>query len=183
METVLSALKAMGKASAIEIASRTGIDREQVISDLWELKRSGVSDRVGGAWMLLVDGIPAGESSEQEEPSMKPIALPSAKIGEPVITAALRDYGPQTALIEGAGTTMADKVTEPEAKMDMPTFLSTIPKFTASGTDSLIIPTPRGIALELRRARRRVQQLEKLRDAVVVLSRHKALVRQLCSEE
>ncbi|MFZ4218699.1 DUF1627 domain-containing protein [Enterobacter ludwigii] len=94
METVLSALKAMGKATAIEIAARTGMDREQVVRDLWELKLSGVAERVGGAWKLLDDD---GQADEPEEPSATAEPQPTGKIGEPEITAVLRLEGPKTA--------------------------------------------------------------------------------------
>ncbi|WP_374258740.1 hypothetical protein [Yokenella regensburgei] len=42
METVLNALQAMKKASSIEIAARIGIHRDQVVNELWDLKRAGV---------------------------------------------------------------------------------------------------------------------------------------------
>lgn len=109
METVLSALKAMGKATAIEIAARTGMDREQVVRDLWELKRSGVADRVGGAWKLLDDD---SQADEPEEPAATAEPQPTEKIGEPEITAVLRLEGPKTAeeLAARFGTT-ARKIT------------------------------------------------------------------------
>lgn len=39
METVFDALKAMGKATSIELAARLDISREEVLNELWELKR------------------------------------------------------------------------------------------------------------------------------------------------
>ncbi|EOA1363776.1 hypothetical protein ACFZMX_005127, partial [Escherichia coli] len=41
METVFDALKAMGKASSQEVASRLGISREDAVHELWKLKRRG----------------------------------------------------------------------------------------------------------------------------------------------
>lgn len=41
METVLDALKAMGKATSIELAARLDISREEVLSELWELRKAG----------------------------------------------------------------------------------------------------------------------------------------------
>ncbi|EEC9214481.1 hypothetical protein OX653_004937 [Escherichia coli] len=42
METVLHALKAMGKANSVELAARIDISREEVLNELWELKKNGV---------------------------------------------------------------------------------------------------------------------------------------------
>ncbi len=39
METVFDALKAMGKATSIELAARLDISREEVLNELWELKK------------------------------------------------------------------------------------------------------------------------------------------------
>ncbi len=39
METVLHALKAMGKANSVELAARIDISREEVLNELWELKK------------------------------------------------------------------------------------------------------------------------------------------------
>lgn len=39
METVFDALKAMGKATSVELAARLDISREEVLNELWELKR------------------------------------------------------------------------------------------------------------------------------------------------
>ncbi len=39
METVFDALKAMGKATSTELAARLDISREEVLNELWELKR------------------------------------------------------------------------------------------------------------------------------------------------
>ncbi|EIH0105448.1 DNA-binding protein, partial [Escherichia coli] len=39
MGTVLHALKAMGKANSVELAARLDISREEVLNELWELKK------------------------------------------------------------------------------------------------------------------------------------------------
>lgn len=52
METVFDALKAMKSATSHEIAARTGLDRHDVVEELWKLKRSGQADRTGKAWRL-----------------------------------------------------------------------------------------------------------------------------------
>ncbi|ELT0982069.1 DUF1627 domain-containing protein [Escherichia coli] len=52
METVFDALKAMGKASSQEVASRLGISREDAVHELWKLKRRGEADNRGSMWWL-----------------------------------------------------------------------------------------------------------------------------------
>ena len=36
METVFDALKAMGKATSVELAARLDISREEVLNELWD---------------------------------------------------------------------------------------------------------------------------------------------------
>ncbi|EIY0249967.1 hypothetical protein ML572_001353 [Escherichia coli] len=45
METVFDALKAMGKATSVELAARLDISREEVLNELWELKKAGFVDK------------------------------------------------------------------------------------------------------------------------------------------
>lgn len=65
MESVFETLKAMEKASVIEIAARTGIDRDEVVNHLWDLKRHGRVDRHGRAWSVI-DSTPAAELQNTE---------------------------------------------------------------------------------------------------------------------
>ncbi|EFE6211532.1 DUF1627 domain-containing protein [Escherichia coli] len=67
METVLHALKAMGKASSVELAARLDISREEVLNELWELKKNGVVDKTGHTWFLAGEG----ESRVTEERPVK----------------------------------------------------------------------------------------------------------------
>ena len=55
METVFDALKAMGKATSIELAARLDISREEVLNELWELKKNGVVDKTGHNMFLAVE--------------------------------------------------------------------------------------------------------------------------------
>ncbi|EFE94025.1 DUF1627 domain-containing protein [Serratia odorifera] len=63
METIIDALKAMGKASSIEIAARLGLDRQEVIDQLWELKRADEVVQVGQQWAAVV-AVSGNEKSE-----------------------------------------------------------------------------------------------------------------------
>lgn len=57
METVFDALKAMGKATSVELAARLDISREEVLNELWELKRlaSLIKAYTPGVWLAKVN--------------------------------------------------------------------------------------------------------------------------------
>ncbi|HAX4820395.1 TPA: DUF1627 domain-containing protein [Escherichia coli] len=67
MEIVFDALKAMGKATSVELTTRLDISREEVLNELWELKRNGVVDKTGHTWFLAGEG----ESRVTEERPVK----------------------------------------------------------------------------------------------------------------
>ncbi|EES3844023.1 hypothetical protein FR987_005293 [Escherichia coli] len=62
METVFDALKAMGKATSIELAARLDISREEVLNELWELKKAGFVDKSAYTWRV------ADNNVQQEQP-------------------------------------------------------------------------------------------------------------------
>ncbi|HGC2536991.1 TPA: DUF1627 domain-containing protein, partial [Escherichia coli] len=64
---VFDALKAMGKATSVELAARLDISREEAVNELWELKRNGVVDKTGHTWSLAGEG----ESRVTEERPVK----------------------------------------------------------------------------------------------------------------
>ncbi|EHS3606870.1 DUF1627 domain-containing protein, partial [Escherichia coli] len=73
METVLHALKAMGKANSVELAARLDISREEVLNELWELKKNGVVDKTGHTWFLAVEGesgVTEGQALQPEAPDV-----------------------------------------------------------------------------------------------------------------
>ncbi|ENO4689172.1 DUF1627 domain-containing protein, partial [Escherichia coli] len=73
METVFDALKAMGKATSVELAARLDISREEVLNELWELKRNGVVDKTGHTWFLAVEGesgVTEGQALQPEAPDV-----------------------------------------------------------------------------------------------------------------
>lgn len=57
--------------------------------------------------------------------------------------------------------------------------IESIPAFTESRPDDLIIPTVRGISRQIRRTRHKLAQLEKLREAIREISKHKTILREL----
>ncbi|HFO9121696.1 TPA: DUF1627 domain-containing protein [Escherichia coli] len=74
METVLHALKAMGKANSVELAARLDISREEALNELWELKKNGVVDKTGHTWFLAGEG-ESGVTEEQPAQSEVPDVL------------------------------------------------------------------------------------------------------------
>ncbi|MCK6965274.1 DUF1627 domain-containing protein [Enterobacter bugandensis] len=66
---------------------------------------------------------------------------------------------------------------------DIAQIIREIPSFTEGRATAQTIPTARVISREIRRARNKLASLEKLRDAVRVVGRHKNLVQQLVNAE
>ena len=67
METVFDALKAMGKATSVELAARLDISREEVLNELWELKKAGFVDKSVYTWRVADNNVQQ-EQPEQAEP-------------------------------------------------------------------------------------------------------------------
>lgn len=88
METILKALESMGKASSLELAARLGMERQQVINELWELKNAGVVTKNGPSWSLS-DGCDLENENVGE--------MPASRVTELHLTEALEKHGPQTA--------------------------------------------------------------------------------------
>ncbi|EIR7804884.1 DUF1627 domain-containing protein [Escherichia coli] len=105
METVFDALKAMGKASSVGLAERLDISREEVLNELWELKRNGVVDKAGHIWFLAGEG-ESGVTEEQPEQSEVPDVL-TGEVEQKVIADMMIEFIGQ----EGAKTCeeLADK--------------------------------------------------------------------------
>ena len=89
-------------------------------------------------------------------------------------TAAPAQHEPTPAAPAAPAITDADKPLEQ--------FVSEIPSFTEGRATAQTIPTARVISREIRRARNKLASLEKLRDAVRVVGRHKNLVNQLVGD-
>lgn len=66
---------------------------------------------------------------------------------------------------------------------DIAQIIREIPSFTEGRATAQTIPTARVISREIRRTRNKLASLEKLRDAVRVVGRHKNLVQQLVNAE
>lgn len=96
METVFDALKAMGKATSVELAARLDISREEVLNELWELKKAGFVDKSAYTWRVADNNV----QQEQPVPEEQPEEIATAtvtKISESDLTATIEQRGPQTA--------------------------------------------------------------------------------------
>ena len=93
METVFDALKAMGKATSVELAARLDISREEVLNELWELKKAGFVDKSVYTWRV------ADNNVQQEQPALpeETTTATVTKISESDLTSTIEQRGPQTA--------------------------------------------------------------------------------------
>ncbi|HFT4781002.1 TPA: DUF1627 domain-containing protein [Escherichia coli] len=245
METVLHALKAMGKANSVELAARIDISREEVLNELWELKKNGVVDKTGHTWFLAVEG----ESRVTEERPVKSetqdmlteevapkvsanmmiefIAQEGAKTCEEiagkfgvstrkvastlaVVTATGRlarvnqnggfrycmpgdnlPAEPKAALVtESDGKAfpqpacVALPVQEVATQEDIKTetvadIVQSLPSFTETRADDLVLPSLHMANRELRRAKNHVQKWERVCAALRELNKHRDIVRHI----
>ncbi|MCM4813560.1 DUF1627 domain-containing protein [Escherichia coli] len=238
METVFDALKAMGKATSIELAARLDISREEVLNELWELKKAGFVDKSAYTWRV------ADNNVQQEQPAPEEIATATvAKISESDLTATIEQRGPQTAdeLATLFGTTSrkvastlamaiskgrlirinqngkfrycipgdnlpAEPKVESVAETDGKAFpqpagvalpvqeaatqediktetvadiVQSLPSFTETRADDLILPSLHMANRELRRAKNHVQKWERVCAALRELNKHRDIVRQI----
>ena len=96
METVFDALKAMGKATSIELAARLDISREEVLNELWELKKAGFVDKSAYTWRVADNNVQQEQPMQAELPEETTTAT-VVKISECDLTATIEQRGPQTA--------------------------------------------------------------------------------------
>ncbi|MCZ8881376.1 DUF1627 domain-containing protein [Escherichia albertii] len=217
METVFDALKAMGKATSIELAARLDISREEVLNELWELKKSGFVDKTAYTWRV------AGSNAQQEQASRaefheETTTATVAKISECDLTATIEQRGPQTAdelatlfgiTSRKVASTLAqaiskgrlirvnqngkfrycmpddnlpaqETVTQEEIKTEtVADIVQSLPSFTETRADDLILPSLHLANRELRRAKNHVQKWERVCAALRELNKHRDIVRQI----
>ncbi|EOJ9781873.1 DUF1627 domain-containing protein [Escherichia coli] len=238
MENVFDALKAMGKATSVELAARLDISREEVLNELWELKKAGFVDKSVYTWRV------ADNNVQQEQPAPEETTTATeAKISECDLTATIEQRGPQTAdeLATLFGTTSrkvastlamaiskgrlirvnqngkirycipgdnlpAEPKVESVAETDGKAFpqpagvalpvqkdatqediktetvadiVQSLPSFTATRSDDLILSSLHMANRELRRAKNHVQKWERVCAALRELNKHRDIVRQI----
>lgn len=118
METVLEALKAMGKATAREISARMKIDVREILCMLREHEELEQIELANGWWQLKATGaktprvkpaVPAVKvESRKERPASPALAAPARKINEAVLAELLTQHGELTTeqMAKLAGTTV-----------------------------------------------------------------------------
>lgn len=57
MEIVFDVLKVMGKVIFIEFVARFDISREEVLNELWELKKVGFVDKSAYIWRVVDNNV------------------------------------------------------------------------------------------------------------------------------
>ncbi|EKA8810835.1 DUF1627 domain-containing protein [Escherichia coli] len=250
MENVFDALKAMGKATSVELAARLDISREEVLNELWELKRNGVVDKTGHTWFLAGEG-ESGVTEEQPVQSEAP-DVPTG-VGEQKVTAdmmiefigqegaktceelagkfgvSIRKAASTLAVVTSTGRLArvnqngkfrycmpgenlpaelkAASVAETDGKAfpqpagvalpvqevatqeDIKTetvadIVQSLPSFTETRANDLILPSLHMANRELRRAKNHVRKWERVCAALRELNKHRDIVRQMnCSRE
>ncbi|MEC9913786.1 DUF1627 domain-containing protein [Escherichia marmotae] len=242
METVFDALKAMGKATSIELAARLDISREEVLNELWELKKAGFVDKSAYTWRVADNNVQQEQPMQAELPEETTMAT-VAKISESDLKATIEQRGPQTAdeLATLFGTTsrkvastlaMAiskgrlirvnqngkfrycipgdNLLVQPENTSEVETsgksqlqpaetilpaleaatqediktetvadIVQSLPSFTETQADDLILPSLHMANRELRRAKNHVQKWERVCAALRELNKHRDIVRQI----
>jgi hypothetical protein len=91
METVLDALKSMGKATAREIAARMKIEPATALDMLRELEESVHVTQSNGYWMVT------GGDIKPAPASTKPVVIPPVRVTISDLIALLTEHGPKTA--------------------------------------------------------------------------------------
>ncbi|EFA5336029.1 DUF1627 domain-containing protein [Escherichia coli] len=245
METVFDALKAMGKATSVELAARLDVSREEVLNELWELKRNGVVDKTGHTWFLAGEG-ESGVTEEQPVQSEAPDVLTG--VGEQKVTAdmmiefigqegaktceelagkfgvSIRKVASTLAVVTSTGRLarvnqngkfrycmpgdnlpaepkaasvaktpgkafsqpagvalpVQEAATQEEIKTDtVGDIVQSLPSFTETQADNLILPSLHMANRELRRAKNHVQKWERVCAALRELNKHRDIVRQI----
>lgn len=245
METVFDALKAMGKATSVELATRLDISREEVLNELWELKRNGVVDKTGHTWFLAGEG----ESRVTEERPVKSEAqdmltgeveqkvtadmmiefigqdgaktceelagkfgvstrkvastlavvtatgrlarvnqngnfrycMPGDKLpAEPESVPVTENYGKAFPQPAGVALPVQEAATQEDIKTGtVAGIVQSLPSFTETRSDDLILPSLHMANRELRRAKSHVQKWERVCAALRELNKHRDILRQI----
>ncbi|EYZ80519.1 DUF1627 domain-containing protein [Escherichia coli] len=245
METVFDALKAMGKATSIELAARLDISREEILNELWELKRNGVVDKTGHTWFLAGEGesrVTEEQPAQSEVPdvltgggeqkvtadmmiefigqegaktceelaskfgvSTRKVAstlavvtatgrlarvnqngkfrycLPDGNLpAEPKVVSVAKTPGKGFPQPAGFALPVQDAATQEEIKTEtVADLVQSLPSFTETRANGLILPSLHMANRELRRAKSHVQKWERVCAALRELNKHRDIVRQI----
>ena len=246
METVFDALKAMGKATSVELAARLDISREEVLNELWELKKAGFVDKNVYTWRVAGEG-ESGVAEEQPAQSEAPDVLTreverkvtadmmiefigqegaktceelAGKFGvstrkvastlavvtatgrlarvnlngkfrycmpsdnlpaEPKAASVTENDGKAFPQPAGVALPVQDAATQEEIKTEtVADLVQSLPSFTETRANGLILPSLHMANRELRRAKSHVQKWERVCAALRELNKHRDMVAGIC---
>ncbi|ENJ1323438.1 DUF1627 domain-containing protein [Salmonella enterica] len=97
METVTDALKAMGKATAREVAAKLGIEVRDALEMLSEQQEAGELEFLNGYWSLSGIAPVTTKTTERRAQETETPKESVVKIGEPQMLDVIKKQGPQTA--------------------------------------------------------------------------------------
>lgn len=151
---IRSLLEKNGTMDTPSLATAVNRNARGMTSVMRALERQGVVVK-NGQGKGVTWSLPASSTEPEPEPAAESVTAVSA---EPELAATAQPK--DTALI-----------------------ISEIPSFTEGRATAQTVPTVRVISREIRRTKNKLASLEKLRDAVRVVGRHKHLVQQLVNAE
>ncbi|EJV1483993.1 DUF1627 domain-containing protein [Enterobacter hormaechei] len=153
-DVVRQQLREQGAMTTVSLAAAVNRNARGMVSVLHALERQGVVVK-NGQGKGVTWSLPVSSTEPEPEPAAESVTAVSA---EPELAA----------------------TAQPK---DIAQIIREIPSFTEGRATAQTIPTARVISREIRRARNKLASLEKLRDAVRVVGRHKHLVQHLVNAE
>ncbi|MFB1124041.1 DUF1627 domain-containing protein [Escherichia coli] len=153
-DVVRQQLRDQGAMTTVSLAAAVNRNARGMVSVLRALERQGVVVK-NGQGKGVTWSLPASSTEPEPEPAAESVPAVSA---EPELAATAQ-------------------------QKDIAQIIREIPSFTEGRVAALPVPTARVISREIRRTRNKLASLEKLRDAVRVVGRHKHLVQQLVNAE
>ncbi|HGG8742676.1 TPA: DUF1627 domain-containing protein [Enterobacter asburiae] len=153
-DVIRQQLRDNGAMTTVSLAAAVNRNARGMVSVLRALERQGVVVK-NGQGKGVSWSLPASSTEPEPEPAAESLPAVSA---EPELAATVQPK-------------------------DVAQIISEIPSFTEGRVTAQTVPTARVISREIRRARNKLASLEKLRDAVRVVGRHKHLIQHLVNAE
>ncbi|OON47567.1 hypothetical protein BV389_18215 [Escherichia coli] len=207
METVFDALKAMGKASSQEVTARLGMTRDEAINELWKLKRRGWADNKGPMWWLtneksdendtvtqapkvtaqmLIEAIERHGPKAADELALM-FRITSRRVNSSLEMAIskgrlirVNQNGKFRYCMPGGNLPAQEAATQEDIKTEtVADIVQSLPSFTETRADDLVLPSLHMANRELRRAKSHVQKWERVCAALRELNKHRDIVRQI----
>lgn len=153
-DVIRQQLRDNGAMTTVSLAAAANRNARGMVSVLRALERQGVVVK-NGQGKGVTWSLPASSTEPEPEPAAESVTAVSA---EPELAA----------------------TAQPK---DIAQIIREIPSFTEGRATAQTIPAARVISREIRRTKNKLASLERLRDAVRVVGRHKHLVQQLVNAE